>query len=323
MTITEGALLQPDNGYTVSNLDPTLRSKFVNQIYDANFIPGFQVGLENLSISWRAEEGRGYLGYWVGPWNRAQHGIPHLAVGPQCCNFEEIPRTQQFRMVQWGDYYHVRAGFTSPGVNIENYTTNFSSPAYIGLRADWDWVVRVSLNWSDPNLLNEQNEWAAIGIAATQFVPAAPNKLVYTVVNFWMDQNSSGKIQQSPAGNAGGSVIGPSVVVYHPAQLSGSGNRTVTVNLSTYLRDTLAVLGLAGARDTPVISYVYLNVEGYNYRWNTTLYSFHVMSSTPNAEASMLTNQQIPFMVTLISAIAVVIVTVHLVKLRERGRGIQ
>jgi hypothetical protein len=322
VTINSGISPHPAQRYTVSNLDPTLHSKFVNQIYDPNFIPGFQVGLENLSVSWKAGNGRGDLGYWVGPWNHTKHGIPHLAVGPQCCNFKEIPRTQQFRRVDWGDYYYVRAGFASPGVNVENYTTNFTSPAYVGLRTDWDWSVRISLNWSDPNLLNTKNQWAAIGIAATQFVPSATNKLVYSVVNFWMDQNSSSKIQPLTDGKIGGAAIGSNVAVYHPVQLSGLGNRTITVNLSPYLRDTLDLLRLSGGSDPPVISYVYINVEGYNFRWNTTLYSFYLMSDTGSTQASILVNQQLPFMVSLIAAVAVVILTVHSLTLRERSRAI-
>jgi predicted membrane protein len=138
-----------------------------------------------------------------------------------------------------------------------------------------------------------------------------------------MDQNSSGKIHQSPDRKiVGGTVIGSNVAVYHPVQLSGSGNRTITINLSPFLRDTLDLLGLSGGRDPPVISYVYLNVEGYNFRWNTTLYSFYLMSDTGTTQASTLVNQQLPFMVSLIATVAVVILTVHSLMLRERSRAI-
>jgi hypothetical protein len=210
-----------------------------------------------------------------------------LAVGPQCCNFKEIPRTQQYRAEDWGDYYYVKAGFVPPGVNAPNFTTDFSAPAYVGLRTDWQWVVSVSLDWRMPKLLKPDNEWGALGIAATQYVPNAPNKLVYTVVNFWMDTNSSNVLAENAKSSQDRMVASSHVVVYHPLQLSEAetGNQTITVNLSSYLEDTLRVLNFTGSNpEPPVVSYVYLNVEGYNMQWNTTLYSFWVMSNNNTSE---------------------------------------
>jgi hypothetical protein len=278
-------MLNPPQGYFAYNLYPTLKSTENDPVYDANFIPGFEKGLTNISINWSSGIGYGRIGYSVGPWQYLQVGMPHLAVGPQCCNFKEIPRTQQYRRVDWGDYYYVKAGFISPGVNVPNFTTDFSVPAYVGLRTDWRWVVSISLDWSFPRLLNPGNEWAAIGIAATQYVPSTPDKLVYTVVDFWKDANSTSAFERNSKGPENHEVVSSRVVVYHPLQLSETGNQTITLNLSPYLEDTLQVLNLTGhGSDPPVISYVYLNVEGYNVHWNSTLYSFFVMSNHDPSE---------------------------------------
>ena len=204
-------------GYHVANFDPNLNSSANNEIYDANFIPGFQAGLTETSISWVSGEGFGRIGYWIGPWSHDEDGLPHLAVGPQCCNFVEVAHTQQFREPSWGDYYYVKAGFGPPGVNLENYTSDFKAPADVGLRTDWNWTVQFSLDWAVPSLLNQSNEWAAIGIAATQYVPGVQGNLVYTVVNLWMDRNSSSGLSPSAVGTE--RMVEPDVVVYHPVQI--------------------------------------------------------------------------------------------------------
>jgi hypothetical protein len=278
VTVMPGVLNGVPKGYTVSNLDPTLNSTSNNEIYDPNFIPGFEAGLTNTTVSWNSGNGYADLGYSVGPWTHQESvGIPHFAVGPQCCNFQEVPHTQQFRRVEWGDYYYVKAGLGPPGVNVENYTTNFSAPAYVGLRTDWDWKVQFSLNWNPPVMMDSANEWGAIGISVTQFVPNAPGNLVSTLVNFWMDSNGSKYVPLSSSGT--GPRVGSNVVTYHPAQMGGMGNATITLDISPYLEDTLRVLGFQSVQNQPpVISYVYLNVEGYNFEWKTTLWSFNLMS---------------------------------------------
>ncbi|MDV3278138.1 MAG: hypothetical protein LYZ69_06700 [Nitrososphaerales archaeon] len=282
---TPGATLTPPSGFQASNLDPNINSPLNNQIYDPNFIPGFEMGLQNVSIGWRTGNGYAKIGYSVGPWARSESTIPHLAVGPQCCNFFEVPHTQQFRLPAWGDYYYVRAGFGPPGVNVQNYTTNFGVPAYVGLRTDWNWTVSLALNWTEPILLNRGNEWAAVGIVATQYVPSLPGKLAYTEVNFWMDPNSSSVVKPYPDG-VSRAVSPPNLVTYHPLQLSQSGNLTVTLDMSAYLRDTLQSLGLTTqGSEPPVISYVYLNVEGYNVRWDSTLWWLGVMAPSQGGQA--------------------------------------
>ncbi len=282
--MTPGVIVNVPKGYVVSNLDPTfmLNSTLNNEIYDANFLPGFAVGLTNTSITWKSGNGYGSLGYSIGPLAHEQVSLPHFAAGPQCCNFAEVPHTQQFRRVEWGDYYYVKAGFGPPGVNVENYTTNFSAPAYVGLRTDWNWSVLISLDWKPPVLMRANNEWGAIGIAITQFVPDALGNLVYSLVNFWMDGNSSSTIISSTDGNAR-RIVQPNLVVYHPIQITGTGNETINVNISPYLEDTLRVLGFQRQSHPPVISYVYLNVEGYNFAWNTTLWSFKVITQPDNS----------------------------------------
>jgi hypothetical protein len=165
---------------------------------------------------------------------------------------------------------------------MANYTANFTAPAYVGLRTDWQWVVSMSLNWDAPKLLNPSNEWSTLGIAATQYVPSAPKKLIYTVVDFWMDPNSTKVLRTlSSSANNRGVIVSPQIVVYPSNQLSQTSvsNQTITIDLSGYLRDTLDTLGFANATGSPpVVSYVYLNIEGYNVAWNTTLYSFFVMT---------------------------------------------
>ena len=287
VTVTPGVRLNPPEGYHVYNIDPTLNSTDTNQVYDANFIPGFEVGLTNISMSWESGPGYGHIGYSVGPWRDLQVGLPHLAVGPQCCNFKEVPRTQQFRRVEWGDYYYVKAGFLPPGVNEPNFTSDFTAPAYVGLRTDWQWTVSLSLDWGAPILLNPSNEWAVIGVSITEYVPNAPHKLIYTVLNFWMDENSSRVLTNSATGPEGYMVVSPQDVVYDVFQLNANGNQTVTMNISPFLDNTLRVLNLtAPSSQPPVISYVYLNVEGYNMVWKSTLYSFFVMTNEPPSQTN-------------------------------------
>lgn len=286
--VTPGIALEPQSGFYAYNFAPTLNSPDNNEIYDPNFIPGFRAGLTNISLHWDSGLGYAHVGYSVGPWQNLQVALPHMAVGPQCCNFEEISRTQQYRGEDWGDYYYVKAGFSSPGVNKPNFTSTFTAPADVGLRTDWQWVVSLSLDWKPPKLLSPRNEWAAIGIAATQYVPSAPNKLVYTVVNFWMDSNSSNVLANLPGSSSDRMIAGSHVVVYHPIQMTDAydGNQTISIDLSPYLQDTLNVLGFVPSKAEPsVISYVYLNIEGYNMQWNSTLYSFFVVSNhSPTGE---------------------------------------
>ena len=316
VTVTPGVLLGTPNGYLVSNHDPLLNSTYNDQIYDANFLPGFSSGLTNTTVSWSSGIGYGNIQYSVGPWAYAETGsIPHLAVGPQCCNFVEVPHTQQYRRVEWGDYYYVRAGFASPGVNVENYTAVFGGQAVdVGLRTDRDWVVNFSADWGSPTLLRSSNEWGTIGIAVTQYVPNAPGNLVYTLMELWMDTNSSSRLVQSPDGVMR-NVVSSNVVVYHPLQVTDLGNQTITLHMSPYLEDTLRTLGLQNPVNEPqVISYVYLDIEGYNFAWNTTLYSFQLM--TPLNGSSSLVSFLLPAGVAIIAVAAVV----SFVYLSRRGR---
>ncbi len=280
--VTPGIALEPPSGFYAYNFAPTLNSPDNNEIYDPNFIPGFRAGLTNTSLHWDSGLGYAHIGYSIGPWQNLQVALPHMAVGPQCCNFMEVPRTQQYRGEDWGDYYYVKAGFLSPGVNMANFTSTFTAPADVGLRTDWPWFVSLSLDWKQPKLLSPRNEWGALGITATQYVPNAPNKLVYTVVNFWMDSNSSNVLSKLPGSSSERMIAGSHVVVYHPIQMTGTydGNQTISIDLSPYLEDTLNALGFSpSSAEPPVISYVYLNIEGYNMQWNTTLYSFFVVSN--------------------------------------------
>ena len=310
-------MLSPPQGLYPYNLYPTLNSTDNGPVYDPNFIPGFSKGLTNISITWSTGLGFATMGYWVGPWKGLQVGMPHLAVGPQCCNFQEVPRTQQYRRVEWDDYYDVKAGFLPPGVNLPNYTTDFTAPAYVGLRTDWNWTASVSLDWRTPRLLNSENEWFAVGIAVTQYVPSVSEKLVYTVLNFWMDANSSTVLATSAYGREGYIVTGPRIVVYHPLQLNAEGNQTITVNLSPYLDDTLRILNFTSTQtEPPVISYVYLNVEGYNVQWNSTLYSFFVLSNhSPTANQG---GEYSPLLYVGIPALLVALVVVIAYTARKR-----
>lgn len=298
-------------GYAAYNIDPTLSNITLNGlVYDPNFIPGFKVGLPNTSISFETGLGYGNIGYWIGPWNETYYQVPHLAVGPQNSNFQEIPRTQQFRMPSWGDYNAVKAAFVSPGVNIPNYNASFllTQPIYVGLRTDWNWDVQMSMDWNIPTLLDQKNEWVAIGLATTEYVPNAPTKLIYTVVDFWMDKNSSifGAVtsNQGSAGNYSIVRIGTDTVTYHPMQLSTSGNVTVNINLTRYTEETLRLLGYASSSQPPVLSYTFLDVEGYNFRWNGTLYSFYDMSDSNNSNQA--TNYMI--LVPLVAVVTIVAV---------------
>jgi hypothetical protein len=314
--ISPGTMTSVPNGYSVSNLDPTFNSTYNNEIYDPNFLPGFEAGLTNTDVSWTSGNGYGSLGYSVGPWTHEEgNSIPHFAVGPQCCNFVEVPHTQQFRQVDWGDYYYVRSGLGSPGINVENYTAVFGGPVtYVGLRTDWDWKVQLSLKWGNPSMMNSSNEWAAIGIDTTQVVPSAPGELVYTLINFWMDSNSSGVFAAS---SRDGRWVGASnLVTYHPVQIAGGGNETITVDISPYLEDTLQALGLTQYQSQPpLITYVYMNVEGYNFGWNTTLWSFQLMSPT-HGSTSLIT-YEIAIVVFITAAVAIAFYKIKTRRLRS------
>lgn len=290
MIVTPGVVTGAPNGFVASNLDPALNSTYNNEIYDPNFLPGFESGLTNTTVSWSSGDGYANLGYSIGPWVREETtSLPHFAAGPQCCNFVEVPHTQQFRRVEWGDYYYVRAGLGSPGINLQNYTAVFGAPpTAVGLRTDWDWTVQFSFNWIPPVMMDKSNEWAAIGIATTQYVPSVPGNLVYTLVNFWMDSNSSNHLTAYSDGIKR-EIAASNVVVYHPMQISGLGNESVTLNISPYLEDTLQSLGIQNSQNQPpLITYIYLNVEGYNFSWNTTLLSFWVMSPSMSSPSQIL-----------------------------------
>jgi hypothetical protein len=297
VVVTAGVVIDAPKGYVVSNLDPALNSTYNNGIYDPNFVPGFEAGLTNISIYWNSGNGYASLGYSVGPWAHEELGtIPHFAVGPQCCNFNEVPHTQQFSKAEWGDHYYSRVGLGPPGVNVENYTAVWGDPpSYVGLRTDWDWTVQFSLSWKTPVMMNPANEWGAIGIAASQYVQGVPGDLVYTLINFWMDGNSSSHVTPSADG-IGRRVVQPNVVAYHPAQVSGSGNETITLRISPYLQDTLRVLGLqTNQSQPPVIPYIYMNIEGYNLAWNTTIWSFKVMTPSSNSLSIISFASVVPF----------------------------
>ncbi|MHB8567366.1 MAG: hypothetical protein ACYC7D_01195 [Nitrososphaerales archaeon] len=276
---------QPSNGYTSYNIDPTLSNASLNGlIFDPNFIPGFQSGLPNTSIYFSTGQDYANIGYSVGPWNETYYQVPHLAVGPQNSNFQEIPRTQQFRMLSWGDYYTVKAAFLPPAVNLSGYNASFqlTEPIYVGLRTDWQWQVQLSMNWHQPKLLDQGNQWAAIGLVTTEYVPSAPSKLVYTIIDFWMDENSS-TFGSNPSSIDNYSIVRSSStsVTYHPLQLAAVGNVTLNLNLTKYTDETLKFLGFPTiAGQPPVLSYTFLSVEGYNFQWNGTLYSFFDMTNS-------------------------------------------
>ncbi len=315
MSFCSGQVTGVPQGYVSTNLDPELRGPHNNEIYDPNFIPGFSVGLPNTSIDWSTGVGFAKIGYSVGPWKHDQWAIPHFAMGPQCCNFVEVPHTQQFRLPNWGDYYYVRAGFGPPGVNVENYTSTFGqSVPYVGLDTKPDWTVRISLNWSLPQSLNPANEWAALGITVTQYVPGSPGQLLYTLVNFWMDQNSSKSL--SPSGALAGTISGKELVVYHPVQLQREGNQTVSVDISPYLSDTIKELNIStDSQRPPIISYVYMNVEGYNFRWSGTVWSYYIL--TPETTATPLLA---PYILSAVGAgVLVVYLLYYQKKIRTRG----
>ncbi len=313
VVVTSGVVISAPAGYIVSNLDPALNSPNNNEIYGPNFVPGFEAGLTNTSIYWNSGRGYASLGYSVGPWAHEEVGsIPHFAVGSQCCNFQEVSHTQQFSRAEWGDHYYSRAGLGPPGINRENYTAVWGDPpSYVGLRTEWDWTVQFSLSWKPPILMNPANQWGAIGIAASQYVTGAPGDLVYTLINFWMDGNSSSHVTLSADGIER-RVVQPNVVSYHPAQVFGDGNQTITLRISPYLEDTLRVLGLQTNRSQPpVIPYIYLNVEGYNFGWNTTLWSFKVMTPSNNSPLTIPLASVAPFVFLTVAVAAFAFLVLH------------
>ncbi len=251
------------------NLDPAFADANNDLVWDPNFIPGFAV-TPGVHINWSDPVGGpGTIDYYVGPWaNATVAPYPHFTVGPQAFNFVEVPRTQGFRSPQWGDFETVRSGFLPCAVNLGNYTVNATQaihPVYIGMPvAGVNWTLTVPLTWDAPEFPTTGPVSGAFALGATLALPPLPGapgaRLVYTNLILW----DAGPIAPSIApvvGGASGGDVGQGTFPLAPL-LGASTSRTVTVDLEAYLVATLKGLGLPVS--SALLSYVYLEVSGYN-----------------------------------------------------------
>ena len=256
----------------VYNLAPAFGDPRNDEIWDPNFIPGFN-GTPGVSINWSAPlGGPGVLSYYVGPWaNGSVASYPHFVVGPQAFNFVEVPRTQVFRSPHWGDYEQVRQGFLSCAVNLGNYTVNTSAalhPIYIGMpESGVDWSVRLSIHWNPAVQTPGVPADARFELVTTTTLPAlgpySYPRLVYTEMVLW---STDGLVTAlgggaAPAVHPASDVAGDSTFTLD--QLPNAAvDRSYDVPVSTFISSTLSSLGLpAGGA---LLSYVYLSAAGYN-----------------------------------------------------------
>ncbi len=259
----------PSEGRSTYNLNPAFSELNNDLVWDPNFLPGF-AGTPSVHINWSAPQGGpGTIDYYVGPWaNASVAPYPHFSVGPQAFNFVEIPRTQVYRSPAWGDYDRVQQGFVPCAVNQGNLTVNASQaahPVYVGMPEQGvDWKVEFTLGWTDPEPTAGLPISGRVALTTTTTLPPLPGqsgaRLVYSQLVLWSDTPVAQSISEAPGGTTEGAI---GIGVFPVAQLTSSTiERTFSIDLSPFLGATLTGLGLASPG--ALLSYVYLEVGGYN-----------------------------------------------------------
>ncbi|HZY91732.1 MAG TPA: hypothetical protein VFG07_03020 [Thermoplasmata archaeon] len=275
-------IISSDSGtrpLTVYNLAPTFRDAHNDEIWDPNFLPGFN-GTPGVHINWSDPfGGPGVLSYYVGPWtNGSVAAYPHFGVGPQAFNFVEVPRTQVFRSPEWGDYQNVRQGFQACAVNLGNYTVNPTQalhPVYIGMPEDGvDWSVQLALHWNLPVVTAGLPVDARFELVTTTTLPAlsanTTPRLVYTEFVLWSAASSIALASRSlPQSEPAASDVAGDVSFTLDSLPSASVDRTYVIPISSYLDQTFNRLGLSP--EGALLSYVYLSAAGYNVHLSTSI----------------------------------------------------
>jgi hypothetical protein len=269
------------------NLDGGFQFHNNDAVWDPNFVPGF-LAYPNASVGWSDPTGGpGAVDYLVGS-ATVPSTLPHLAVGPQAFNFQEVPRTQVYRSPAWGDYRSVAEGFNACAVNLGNVTVDPSQavhPIYVGMpEAGVDWTVSWTIAWDGVTVLRGPAA-GSVSVVATSVVPdpARPGGgvLLYTQLVLWsLGIPSPTSI---PAAGATGDVASfplPGL----PTQ-GGPVVRSFEVDLSSYLARTMQQLGTNGS--AALLSYVYVSVAGVNVhvRFNLTTLSLNGPTSLCDARS--------------------------------------
>jgi hypothetical protein len=243
------------------NLDGGFQFRNNDAVWDPNFVPGF-VAYPNASVGWSDPTGGpGAVDYFVGS-TSVPPTLPHLAVGPQAFNFQEVPRTQVYRSPAWGDYRWVAAGFNACAVNLGNVTVDPAQavhPIYVGMpETGVDWTLSWTMTWEGASVASGPAV-GSVSVVATTAVPdpARPGGglLLYTQLVLW----SLGIPSAPPLAAAGDVASFPLPGI--PAQ-GAPVVRSFDVDLSSYLARTLQELGVNGS--AALLSYVYVSVGGVN-----------------------------------------------------------
>jgi hypothetical protein len=256
-------------GRTVYNLDTSFSAANNDLVWDPNTEPGFQA-TPNLHLNWSDPQGGpGTIDYYVGPWaNSSVAAYPHFGIGPQAFNFVEVPRTQVYRSPTWGDYGSVEQGFASCAVNQGNLTVSAAqapNPIYVGMPEQGvDWQVQFTIDWTPAVINAGLPDSGRVALTTTTTLPPLPGqvgaRLVYSQLVLWSSNTTAESITPAPAGTEQGSV---GIGVFPFDQLPSTPvERSYSVDLSPFIDATLA--GLELESPDALLSYVYLEVDGYN-----------------------------------------------------------
>ena len=257
------------SGRSVFNLDPSFQAANNDLVWDPNTEPGFGA-TPGLHLNWTDPiGGPGTVDYYVGPWaNGSIAPAPHFGVGPQAFNFAEVPRTQLYRNPSWGDYQNVDQGFSACAVNQGDLTVTAvqaPNPVYVGMpERGVDWQVVFTVDWTPADATPGLSDSARLALTTTTTLPPLPGqigaRLVYSQVVLWSSAPIVESITAAPPGTEQGSV---GLGVFPWDQLPSSYvQRTYSIDLSPIMATTLAGLDLAG--QNALLSYVYLEADGYN-----------------------------------------------------------
>jgi hypothetical protein len=267
MTVSPGSHLA--GGVATYNLDPAFTDENNDLVWDPNFLPALNA-TPNVALQWTDPTGGpGTIDYAIGPWaNNSSASLPHFSVGPQAFNFVEVPRTQAYRSPVWGDYAEVHQGFLACAVNQGNLTVTPTAalhPVYVGMpEGGVDWSVQLDLDWEGPQPLAPGGA-GLVALTMTTALPPLPgsngSRLAYTQLILWSAQTPTLGPAPLPNANTEGS-IGSDVFALDSLS-SLSTHRSYSIDLSGYLADTVAAL--AGGARGGLLSYVYLEVDGYNW----------------------------------------------------------
>jgi len=295
LVITSPFSSVPSSGRSVYNLDPAFTQANNDLVWDPNTEPGF-AATPGLHLNWSDPPGGpGAIDYYVGPWANGSVGpYPHFGVGPQAFNFVEVPRTQVYRSPAWGDYTDVEQGFSSCAVNQGNLTVTAAQavhPVYVGMPEQGvDWQVQFTLDWTPAVPTAGLPDSGRVAFTTTTTLPPLPGqlgaRLVYSQLVLWSSDPVAESIAPAPAGTEQGSI---GIGVFPADQLPDVPvARTYSLDLSPFLADTLTGLGLSS--QGALLSYVYLETDGYNVRLHLDLRDLYLTGPTGLCGSSLVSS---------------------------------